>query len=126
MNEFTDKQIEQAAQQHAAELALPPFFTPDAEATIRDIAKSSYTYGAQDALASQWVSVEERKPDSRQLVLISDDDGYISLATWNERYKCWEDKYGDEVFYGREGVKFWMEWPPIPLLNPEKKKDEHE
>lgn len=112
MNEFTDKQIEQAAQQHAAELVLPPFFTPDAEATIRDIAKSSYIYGAQDALASQWVSVEERLPEPHEEVLT------YTINAIDENAVAY---YDGEDWYTIDGEHIRPHyWLPIPQLNPEK------
>lgn len=113
MNEFTDKQIEQAAQQHAAELVLPPFFTPDAEATIRDIAKSSYTYGAQDALASQWVSVEERLPEDDRYFYVVADVRLDPLGVDCAEYTC------ETKLFSRGGqILHPTHWLAIPQLNP--------
>lgn len=115
MSEFTDKQIEQAAQQHAAELVLPPFFTPDAEATIRDIAKSSYIYGAQDALASQWVSVEDALPEDDRYFYFVADARLDPLGVDCAEYTC------ETKLFSRGGkILHPTHWLAIPQLNPEK------
>lgn len=112
---MTNEQIERAAETHADELkvssAIPGALVP----MLYDIAKTSYICGAQDALASQWISVEERLPEEYRTVLayIDNDDFRelkIALAHWD----------GEDFYATHNGKIHPSHWLPIPQLNPEK------
>lgn len=112
---MTDEQIEKAAQQHADELRVSHSIPGALVPMLHDIAKSSYTYGAQDALSHQWVSVDDRLPNEHEEVL-----------TYSIASECAEDEiatayYDGEDWYTLHGrhirPNFWMS---IPKLNPEK------
>lgn len=116
----TDERIEKAAQEHADELrvssAIPGALVP----MLHDIAKSSYAYGAQDALQSQWVSVEERLPEDGQTVLTYDNKEYYpyEILTFHKEYddekNCFESWGGNPQW-----PDYWMPIP-TPKFNPEK------
>lgn len=106
---MTDKQIEKA-EEYAKNYPIPPFFTPDAANTVHVIAKSSYMQGAQDALTSQWVSVEEWLPEDDTMVTAHSPNGRIDVL-----------KYHDGEFIDELGQAHRVDYfIPIPQLNPEK------
>ena len=106
---MTDKQIEKA-EEYAKNYPIPPFFTPDAANAVHVIAKSSYMQGAQDALASQWVSVEEWLPEDGTMVTAHSPNGRIDVL-----------KYHDGEFIDELGQAHRVDYfIPIPPLNPGK------
>lgn len=106
---MTDKQIEKA-EEYAKNYPVPPFFTPDAANAVHVIAKSSYMQGAHDALASQWVSVEEWLPEDDTMVTAHSPNGRIDVL-----------KYHDGEFIDELGQAHRVDYfIPIPQLNPEK------
>lgn len=112
---MTDEQIEKAAQQHADELRVPHSIPGALVPMLHDIAKSSYTYGAQDALSHQWVSVKERLPEEEAMVTAHSPNGRIDVLKYHD------GEFVDELWQAH-CVDYFI---PIPQLNPEKKKDEN-
>ena len=72
--------------------------------------------GAEWALSSQWISVDERLPEDDRLVLahFSDVESPLEYATAYYRDGRWN--VPDDWYYDCE-IDFWL---PIPQLNPEK------
>lgn len=111
---MTDKQIEKA-EEYAKNYPVPPFFTPDAANAVHVIAKSSYMQGAQDALASQWVSVEEWLPEDDRCFYLVADARMDPLGVDCAEYTC------ETKLFSRHGeILHPTHWCAIPQLNPEK------
>lgn len=114
---MTDEQIEKAAQQHADELRVSHSIPGALVPMLHDIAKSSYTYGAQDALSHQWISVDERLPPGTCLLMCinaREDKAYALCVYIRGRFMI----YDHTLSYKREFYP--THWMPIPPLNPEK------
>lgn len=74
----------------------------------------AYIDGATEALASQWRSVEEKEPPIGKLILCRDAYS-VALCIYD----------GEDIYEVRNDCKcrmpFWMQIPPIPDTNTEKK-----
>lgn len=112
---MTNEQIEKAAQKYAENYPLPPFFTPDTAGAVHAIAKSSYMQGAQDALTSQWISVEERLPKENEEVLT-----YTVVPKYPEDENAVAYYNGCEWFTTHGNRIRPNYWCPIPQFDPEK------
>lgn len=74
--------------------------------------EDAYKQGATEALASQWVSVEDRLPEEKKNVLVhcSDADPEISdcIAYFKDGVWCFMDE-----FYYDCTVSHWLPIPPM-------------
>lgn len=120
---MTHEQIEKAAQQHADELRVSHSIPGALVPMLHDIAKSSYIYGAQDALSHQWISVEKRLPEEDTMCLVFGHqdfgDGRLTRYTMMAWYdgEDFTDAYDDRKYR----PEMWMLIPLVPIqLNPEK------
>ena len=112
---MTDEQIEKVAQQHADELRVSHSIPGALVPMLHDIAKSSYTYGAQDALSHQWVSVVERLPEDDRYFYFVADARLDPLGVDCAEYTC------ETKLFSRNGkVLHPTHWMPIPELNSDK------
>lgn len=111
---MTDEQIEKAAQQHADELRVSHSIPGALVPMLHDIAKSSYIYGAQDALSHQWISVDERLPEEYEEVLTYSIASEYAEDENAVAYYDGEDWYTTHNRHIRPN--YWM---PLPQLNPE-------
>ncbi|WP_305277840.1 DUF551 domain-containing protein [uncultured Duncaniella sp.] len=104
---------EEKAKVYAGELrvstAIPGVVIP----MIADMVEAAYLAGATEALASQWVSVEERLPEDATQCLVflpgSYDDNIVRLAWYDG------DKFHDVQTDQRHRPSFWMPIPIPPL-----------
>ena len=62
---------------------------------------------------SEWISVGERLPDSKQRVLIFSVYGR-ELVTYNPHERCWDDSDGDDYYRDIEWATHWMPLPDPP------------
>lgn len=108
---MTNEQIERAAETHADELkvssAIPGALLP----MLYDIAKTSYICGAQDALASQWISVDEYLPenDDNVIVFVPAEPAFCLPDRCKIAYHDGEDWYTTDGEHIRPTR--WMEIP---------------
>lgn len=114
---MTDEQIEKAAQDYAnqnfIEAVVREHPWPEAKAAYA----KAFADGAHFALASQWISVEERLPEEGQEVLLYDANSARHYVTG------WRRKKGDNksmwaLSNGFVEDKDITHWLPIPQLNP--------
>lgn len=119
---MTNEQIETAAEKFADEIRIPASIHGVMVPFVNGLAHDSYLQGAQDALASQWVSVEEALPEYNTTCLVfgHQDFGDGRLARYT-MMACYDgddfyDAYNDRKYH----PEMWMPIPAIPQLNPEK------
>lgn len=110
---MTDEQIETASWDFSDSQRLS---TEDDRATAY---AKAFKADAHFALASQWISVEERLPEEGQEVLLYDANSARHYVTG------WRRKKGDNksmwaLSNGFVEDKDITHWLPIPELNPEK------
>lgn len=110
------QQFEEKAERFAYKLCDKTALPGVLMSALFKIVKSSYSKGAYDALASQWISVRKRLPEENEIVLVNAGQRVV-FAKRDHQYKCWCDKFGDRLNVGKKRVTHWM---PIPQLNPEK------
>lgn len=108
---MTKEQIEKAAQQHADELRVSASIPGALVPMLHDIAQSSYICGAQDALASQWISAEDQVPKLDEEVLTYTINAIDEYAVAYFDGEDWFDTHGEHI-----RPHYWL---PIPQLNPE-------
>lgn len=80
---------------------------------IRKELEDTYLAGAKEALASQWISIDDAYPEDEEYVLIDSPSG-IQPAVWNGHYECWDDAEGDDIMYNKGAVQMWMRIPEPP------------
>lgn len=116
---MTDEQLEKASDEYADNIKISTSIPGALVPLLHDIAKDSYRQGAQDALASQWIPVEERLPedDTQDVLIIA--SGKKKVARFYKQIPQFEVMVAPSwcVIHKPEEVSFWM---PIPPLNPEK------
>lgn len=112
---MTNEQIEKEAQDYADRLAeLRPTIFPD-------IAEA-FKAGAHFALASQWISVEERLPELGERVLVCRKQGGIESIFIAKRVPHDTTNADDMRWHWTQVVNDSeiKAWCAIPQLNPEK------
>lgn len=75
------------------------WYESDHEA-MTDVLEQAYLAGATEALASQWVSVEERLPEDDTLVVV-----WVNSTILTDYCESGEWHY--------RGVRFWLPIPPL-------------
>ena len=84
----------------------------DGEVTAKELIDAQPTVGG-------WVSVEDRVPESNEIVLVyaydENGDGYMAMAV---RYPCGDWDSEDDYFNQMESeVRYWMPLPTPPEVN---------
>lgn len=121
---MTNQQIEQASQKHADEQfpRLLDALSTNPWQDVKEFLAQAYKRGAQDAFASQWISVEERLPELGLRVLVYRKQAglesifiakRVTHDTANADGTRW---HWTQVVYDSE-IKAWL---PIPQFNPKK------
>lgn len=98
------KTIEQRATAYAAGLSRTPGYDP----AIR----LAYIKGAEDALKSQWRSVDDELPEDGEKCVIMDKDGRVRAAVYDAETKHWDMDMGNTTY--RYQAKTTLCWMPIP------------
>lgn len=132
---MTYEQIEKAAQDHADR-----YFIQDAEIfcnepwnNAKDLYAKTLADFAKCCMSKQWISVDERLPESMQRVLVwIGDEAFACWYTKSGRFKTTlrsKERYSeDKSLYERihlspcreDVTEVATHWLPIPQLNPEK------
>ena len=58
-----------------------------------------------------WISVDERLPDTKQMVLVYSDDKCCEPGTWNAMAGMWVDYFPNEF---DDSITHWMPLPEPP------------
>ena len=62
-----------------------------------------------------WKQTLNEVPKDGEKVLVC-YNGLYGLLIWNDRCNCWDDSEGDDYFFSKEQIKYWMSLPKMPKV----------
>lgn len=112
---MTDPQLEKASDEYADNIKISTSIPGALVPLLHDIAKDSYRQGAQNAIASQWIPVDERLPEDDRYFYLVADARLDPLGIDCAEYTC------ETKLFSRNGkILHPTHWCAIPQFNPEK------